>query len=107
MRWKPSWLDYGKIRLSKAKVGNDAPLYALTTRYNNASAVGADNDQQQNGGPAVTFLFRGITSYISSTSLGNPILKPETTVEDEVGLELRMFGGRASGVDSGYRQSSS
>ena len=40
MRWKPSWLDYGKIRLSKAKVGNDAPLYALTTRYNNASAVG-------------------------------------------------------------------
>jgi hypothetical protein len=106
MRWKPSWLDYGKIRLSKAKVGNDAPLYALTTRYNNASAVGADNDQQQNGGPAVTFPFRGITSYISSTSLGNPILKPETTVEDEVGLELRMFGGRARGEVSVYSKSS-
>src|SRR5262249_28836570 len=62
LRWKPRWLDYGKVRLSKAKVGNDAPLYALTTRYTNASAVGADNDQQQLGGPAVTFPFRGITS---------------------------------------------
>jgi TonB-linked SusC/RagA family outer membrane protein len=106
MQWRPSWLDYGKIRVSKAKVGNDAPLYALTTRYVNAGAQGADNDQQQFGGPAVTFPFRGITSYISSTSLGNPILKPETTVEDEVGLELRMFGGRARGEVSLYRKSS-
>jgi len=106
LRWKPNWLDYGKIRLSKAKVGNDAPLYALTTRYVNASAVGADNDQQQFGGPALTFPFRGVTAYIASTSLGNPILKPETTVEDELGLELRMFGGRARGEVSLYRKSS-
>ena len=95
MPWHPRWLDYGKIRVSKAKVGNDAPQYALTTRYKNASAPGANNDQQQFGGPSITFPFRGITSYISSTSLGNPTLKPETTVEDEIGLELR--GVRRSG----------
>jgi TonB-linked SusC/RagA family outer membrane protein len=106
MKWKPNWLDFGKVRLSKAKVGNDAPLYALTTRYVSASATGADNDQQQNGGPSVTFPFRGVTSYIASTSLGNPTLRPETTVEDEIGLELRMLGGRARGEISLYQRSS-
>ncbi|MEP6491673.1 MAG: SusC/RagA family TonB-linked outer membrane protein [bacterium] len=106
LKWRPHWLDYGKIRVSSAKVGNDAPLYALTTRYNNAGAPGANNSQQQFGGPAVTFPFRGVTSYISSQSLGNPILKPETTVENEIGLEMRMFGGRAQGEVSVYRKSS-
>ena len=106
LSWRPRWLDYGKIRVSKAKVGNDAPQYALTTRYNNASAPGANNDQQQFGGPSIAFPFRGITSYISSTNLGNPTLRPETTVEDEVGLELRMFGGRVNSEMSLYRKSS-
>lgn len=106
LNWHPTWLSYGKLRLSKAKVGNDAPQYALTTRYANASGSGANNSQQQSGGPAVTFPFRGITSYISSTSLGNPILKPETTVEDEIGLELRMFDGRLTGDMSMYQKSS-
>ena len=106
MSWRPSWLDYGKIRVSKAKVGNDAPQYALTTRYNNASASGANNSQQQNGGPSLAFPFRGITSYISSTSLGNPTLRPETTVEDELGLEFRLFGGRLNSEMSLYRKSS-
>jgi len=106
LNWHPRWLDYGKIRVSSAKVGNDAPIYALTTRYTNGSAAGADNAQQQFGGPAITFPFRGITSYISSQSLGNPILRPETTVEDEVGLEMRFLGNRARGEVSMYRKSS-
>lgn len=106
LNWRPRWLDYGKFRISSAKVGNDAPLYALTTRYVNASASGADNDQQQFGGPSISFPFRGVTSYITSQSLGNPTLKPETTVEDEIGLELRAFGGRAQTELSVYRKSS-
>jgi TonB-linked SusC/RagA family outer membrane protein len=106
LNWHPRWLDYGKLRVSYAKVGNDAPLYALTTRYTNGSAAGADNDQQQFGGPAITFPFRGVTSYISSTTLGNPTLRPETTVEDEIGLEMRLFNNRAQGEVSVYRKSS-
>ena len=106
LKWRPRWLDYSKIRISSAKVGNDAPIYALTTRYINGSATGADNDQQQFGGPAITFPFRGITSYIASQTLGNPTLKPETTVEDEFGLEMRALNGRAHGELSVYRKSS-
>ena len=107
LKWHPMGLEYGKLRLSKAKVGNDAPAYALTTRYVTGTlAKGANNDIQQNGGPPITFPFRGVTAYTQSTQLGNPNLKPESTVEDEVGLELRFFGGRARADMSAYRKSS-
>ncbi len=107
LNWHPKWLDYGKVRVSKAKVGADAPLYALSTRYVTGTlAKGANNDIQQNGGPAITFPFRGVTSYTQSQQLGNSELKPESTVEDEIGLELRFFNGRARAEMSAYRKSS-
>jgi TonB-linked SusC/RagA family outer membrane protein len=107
LHFHPGWLDYGKLRLSKAKVGNDAPAYSLSTRYVTGTlAQGSNNDVQQFGGPAIRFPFRGVAAFTSSTQLGNPILRPETTVEDEVGLELRFFGGRAHSDVSVYRKSS-
>jgi TonB-linked SusC/RagA family outer membrane protein len=106
LNWHPRRLDYGKLRLSRSKVGNDAPAYSLTTRYIVAGAKGASNDQQQNGGPAISFPFRGVTAYNQSTQLGNPELRPETTIEDEVGLELRFFDGRLHTDVAAYRKSS-
>lgn len=67
LKWHPSWLDYGKLRLSRAKVGNDAPPYSLSTRYITGTlAKGANNDQQQFGGPAIQFPFRGVAAYTLS-----------------------------------------
>jgi len=106
LNWHPLGLDYGKLRLSRSKVGADAPAYSLTTRYVTAGAKGASNDQQQNGGPAITFPFRGVTAYNASTQLGNPQLRPESTVEDELGLETRFFNGRFRTDLSVYRKSS-
>ena len=107
LNWHPRWLEYGKLRLSIAKVGNDAPAYSLSTRYvTGALGKGANNDQQQFGGPAIRFPFRGIAGFTSSFQLGNPALKPEFTLEDEVGLELRLFDGRARADVSVYRKSS-
>lgn len=107
LNWHPKGLDYGKLRLSKAKVGNDAPAYALSTRYVTGTlAKGANNDIQQLGGPAITFPFRGVTAYTQSTQLGNPELRPESTVEDEIGLELRFLSGRLRTDISAYRKSS-
>lgn len=101
------WLDYGKLRLSAAKVGNDAPPYSLSTRYRTGSIVrGANNSIQQFGGPAIRFPFRGVTAYEQNNNLGNPDLKPESTVEYEGGLELRFLDGRASADLSVYRKSS-
>ena len=107
LNWHPKWLDYGKLRVSKAKVGNDAPAYSLSTRYVTGTlAKGANNDLQQYGGPAINFPFRGVAAFTASTQLGNPELRPESTVEDEMGLELRFFGGRARADLSVYRKSS-
>ena len=107
LNWHPRGFDYGKLRISRAKVGNDAPAYALSTRYVTGTlAKGANNDQQQFGGPAIQFPFRGVTAYTQSTQLGNPILKPESTIEDEIGLELRFFTGRLRADISAYQKSS-
>lgn len=107
LNWHPRGLDYLKFRVSKAKVGNDAPAYALSTRYVTGSlAKGANNSQQQNGGPSILFPFRGQASYTQSTQLGNSTLRPESTIEDEFGLELRFLSGRARADVSYYRKSS-
>lgn len=107
LNWQSKWLDYGKLRLSVAKVGNDAPPYSLSTRYTTGNlAKGANNSIQQNGGPSVTFPFRGATAYEQSNQLGNPELKPESTVEYEAGLELRFLDGRARADISAYTKSS-
>jgi TonB-linked SusC/RagA family outer membrane protein len=107
LNWHPGWLDYGKFRISSAKVGNDAPAYSLSTRYVTGTlAKGSNNGVQQFGGPAISFPFRGVTSFTASQQLGNPELRPESTIEDEVGLELRFFGGRAHADASMYRKSS-
>jgi TonB-linked SusC/RagA family outer membrane protein len=107
LNWHPRGLEYGKLRLSIAKVGNDAPAYALSNRYVTGTlGKGANNDQQQFGGPAIRFPFRNIAGFTPSQQLGNPELKPEFTREDELGLELRFFDGRARADVSVYRKSS-
>jgi TonB-linked SusC/RagA family outer membrane protein len=107
LKWSSNWLQYGKLRLSIAKVGNDAPPYSLSTRYGTGVlAKAANNSIQQFGGPPIRFPFRGIPSYEQNNQLGNPDLKPESTVEKEVGLELRLLDGRARADISFYTKSS-
>ena len=69
LSWRPKWLDYGKIRVSSAKVGNDAPLYALTTRYNNASAVG-DDDGRALFANALMLVGRHLATQVSPKAAG-------------------------------------
>lgn len=84
---------YGKLRLSVAEVGNDAPLEALTTPY---TASGPVFDGFTNGD---NFPFNGLGGFqISSevTTLGNPDLKPENTTSYEAGLDLAFLQNRIS-----------
>ena len=99
--WSSRLLQYGKLRLSVAKVGSDAPPYRLSTRYSEARGVGHNNAIQQGGGPRLDFPFRGQNGFFQSTQLGNPDLKPESTREYEVGLELRMLDGKVR-LDASY-----
>ncbi len=72
-----SFLSFGKLRVSWAKVGKDASPYATTTYLENAATM-----------------LGGITGYGTSWSRGNPVLKPEMTESTEIGLELRFLKNR-------------
>ena len=71
---KVPWLSYGKIRASYAGTSNDAPVNSLQTAYNNVS-------------PTVL----GNVRFTYPTTVGNPTLKPESTTQQEIGLDLGFF----------------
>lgn len=72
---------YGKLRVSYAKVGKDAPIYRTNTNL-------------------VSSLTPGGGFVVGSTG-GNPNLKPERTSEFEVGSEFNFFNRRLN-IDLTY-----
>ncbi|QXP54071.1 SusC/RagA family TonB-linked outer membrane protein [Cellulophaga sp. HaHa_2_1] len=83
-----SFINYGKLRGSWGKSGNDAPVYATLTNFGGTS-VGGDGFIQ-----SVDFPAYDTTSYERSATSGNPNLTPEVTKEFEVGIELSMLSSR-------------
>lgn len=65
---------YGKLRVSYARVGKDAPIYRTNTSLNQVQTVG--------GG------------FVVNATGGNANLRPELTSEFEVGTELSFFQRR-------------
>ncbi len=78
-----SFFNFGKIRASWAKVGNDAGAY-----YNNGTYVTAS-----------PYMGQGMMEL--PTVLYDSELKPEFTTETEVGAELKFWGSRI-GIDATY-----
>ena len=71
-------LNFGKIRASYAQVGNDADPYSLYDTY-------------VLGDP-----FLGQPTITTPSTGMNPLLKPETIKEIELGTELQFFNSRAA-----------
>lgn len=71
---------YGKLRVSLAKVGKDAPPYSVGTSFR--------------GQPG--FPFDGQGGFVQNTNSGNNNLKPEQTTSFEIGTEGNLFNNRAS-----------
>lgn len=79
-----SFLSFGKIRGSWAQVGGDTDPYRLDLTYSLGQGhLGVPN------------------ANISQSSVPNPLLKPLTSTEIEIGLDLRFFNNRL-GVDFTY-----
>ncbi|MCX3263792.1 SusC/RagA family TonB-linked outer membrane protein [Pedobacter agri] len=81
----PSAISQAKLRLSYAKLGKDAPIYA-----------GASSGFATYGS-----LPTGTTGLTLASNLGNPSLRPEFTNTFETGLEMSFFKGRL-GFDFTY-----
>ncbi len=78
-----NWLSYGKIRANYAKVGNDAPFYAINDTYNSTPFFGTS------------------TLYASPTTKNNANLRPESNKSSEIGLEMNFLKNRL-GFDVTY-----
>ena len=87
-------LPFGKLRLSWAMVGNDAPPYFINPTYQQA---GHSDGFGFFSYPTST----GVNSYQVGGFIGNPNLRPEMTTEYEVGIDLRFFNNRFS-IDAAY-----
>lgn len=73
---KPTWLDYGKVRVSYGVVGNAPEIYKA----------------------AKSFTQKTISGYVynmQDVAVGNDGIKPETTYEWEFGLEGKFLHNRA------------
>ncbi len=93
-------LPYGKLRLSYARTGNGAPVYATQSVY----VPSTPGDGWTNG---LLFPLTGtIPGFTLSSTVGNPNLTPEFTSAVEVGLELKFLSNRL-GLDFSYYQQTS
>ncbi|WP_191967816.1 SusC/RagA family TonB-linked outer membrane protein [Rhizosphaericola mali] len=88
-------INFGKVRVSYASVGNDnVDAYANNTYYNQATVTGA------NGIPT-NYPFGGLNGFLISDALGNGKLRNELQKEFETGLEMKFFDSRI-GVEASY-----
>lgn len=83
----PSFFDYGKLRLSASEVGKDARPYLTDITFG-------------------SFPFKGETLETRSGQLGDPDLKPESTVSFEVGADLRFLDERLRFDVTAYQSNS-
>ncbi|HTL09442.1 MAG TPA: SusC/RagA family TonB-linked outer membrane protein [Chitinophagaceae bacterium] len=85
-------LNYGKLRVSAAQVGKDAPIQGLQTYFAQASIA----DGFTTG---IQFPINGNAGYqlsSSITTIGNPNLKAEKTNSYELGTDLGFFNNRVT-----------
>lgn len=83
----PSFFDYGKLRLSASEVGKDADPYQTNITFG-------------------SFPFKDETLETRGGQLGDPNLKPESTVSYEVGADLRFFDERLRFDVTAYQSNS-
>jgi TonB-linked SusC/RagA family outer membrane protein len=93
-----SALSFGKIRGSYALTGKDATAFATQTLWVQTGPNTNASDGWTNG---IQFPFNGNTGFTQSNILGNNVLRPESAVTLEGGLELKFFANRL-GLDVTY-----
>lgn len=84
-----SIINFGKLRVSYASVGNDnVDAYSLTTPYLNVSTANGNDIA------GISFPFESQNGFLLNSVLGNPLLKNELVREFEMGIELKALNNR-------------
>jgi TonB-linked SusC/RagA family outer membrane protein len=82
------WFPYGKLRASIAQAGQGAPVGATSRYFVQYQNVGIDGFT--NG---VSFPINGYNGFMFNQTLNSPLLKPESTISYEGGLDFRFLQG--------------
>ena len=90
--------NYGKVRISYGRVGNDAPVYQWYQTYSSTVANGDFG--------STIFPLGGVPGFTYNNRVYNPDLKPEFTGEFEVGTEQSFLQDRIRFDFSYYRKRS-
>ncbi len=93
---------YGKLRLSWAQVGKDAPISGLQNYYHTASLIDGFTN-------TINFPFNGTPGYELNNPtfvLGNSGLMPETTTSTEIGTDLAFFQNKLAVSFTYYSETS-
>lgn len=93
-----SFLSFGKLRASVARVGNDASPYSLNPLYriNIGESAGITSGIRD-----IDFPLNGVSGSTLLNTEFDPNLSPEFTTEYEIGAELQFFNRRL-GLDVTY-----
>ena len=92
----PAWLTFGKLRMSVARIGKDAPPYATSEGYM-IGTRGVDNRLP---------LTNGVSPFNLDPQTGDQNLEPEFTTSYEGGIEARFLNNRF-GIDLTYYNNTS
>jgi outer membrane receptor protein involved in Fe transport len=93
LQMKSTFLSYGKVRASIARVGRDATPYQLESVYNSYSY--GNNVAQFN------FPYGSVIGFGASRRIGNDKLSPEFTTSYEAGINLAFLKNRVT-LDAAY-----
>jgi outer membrane receptor protein involved in Fe transport len=96
---KSDVLNFAKLRASSARVGSEPGFASNATYFNQASVTSGWIT-------GASFPYQGVTGFSQSNTLGNPNLRPEYTVTNELGLELRMLNNKLTADVTLYEQTS-
>ncbi len=96
---KSDVLSFAKLRMSSAQVGSEPPFASNATYFNQASVESG----WING---ISFPYLGATGFTQSNVLGNPDLRPEYTITNELGAELGLFENKLNVDVTFYQQTS-
>lgn len=77
-------LTYGKLRGAVATGGKSPDVYSANTVYGSPNFADGFTDGNY-------FPFLGVTGFSVTNTLGNVNLKPERSIEKEIGLDVKLF----------------
>lgn len=94
-------IDFGKLRLSLAQVskGPSSAYYTSTTYDQLSGSENITDGWSPSGG--ISFPYMGVTSFGLSNVQGNPNLRPEKTIDFEIGTNVTLFKKRVN-IDFAY-----